>query len=82
MIERREDFRLPLEPREPIGIGGEQRRQDLDRDLALQLGIGGPKHLAHSTFADLRGDVIDAEAGAGSQGQGLLDYTGSKGEPR
>jgi hypothetical protein len=35
--------------------------------------------LPHSTFADLRGDVIGAEASAGSQSQSLLNYTGSKG---
>ena len=77
VIERREDFRFALEPREPIGIGGERWRQDLYRDLTLQLGIGGPIHLPHPTFADLRGDFIDAEACAGSQSQTLLDYTGA-----
>ena len=40
MIERGEDFRLALEAREPIGIAGDRGRQDLDRDLPLQLGVG------------------------------------------
>ena len=77
MIERREDFGFALEPREPIGIGGEQWRQDLDRDLPLQLRVGGPIHLPHSAFADLRGDVVNAEACAGGKGQCLRDYTGA-----
>ena len=28
-----------------------------------------PIHLAHAAFADLRGDFVDAEARAGSEGQ-------------
>ena len=33
MIQRRQEFRLALEAREPIGISGERVGQDLDRDL-------------------------------------------------
>ena len=37
-------------------------------------------HLPHAAFADLRGDFVDAEAGAGSEGQTLVvDYTGRSG---
>ena len=39
------------------------------RDVAIQLRVGRPIHLAHAAFADLRGDFVDAEARAGSQGQ-------------
>ena len=77
MIQRGEDFRFALKPREPIGVSRERRRQDLDRDLAFQLGVGRPIHLPHPAFADLRGDFVDAEAGAGSEGQCLRDYTGA-----
>ena len=45
MIQRGEDFRFALKSREPIGISRERGRQDLDRDLTLQLGIGRPIHL-------------------------------------
>ena len=76
MIQRREDFGFALEAREPIGIRGERGRQDLDGDLALQLRVGRPIHLAHAAFADLRGDFVDAETGAGREGQGWRDYTG------
>ena len=68
MIQRREDFGFALKAREPIAIGRERRRQDLDRDLALQLRVGRPIHLAHPAFADLGGDFVDAEAGAGREG--------------
>ena len=52
-----------------------RRRQDLDRDLALQLRVGRAIHLAHAAFADRRGDFVDAEAGAGGQGQVWRDYS-------
>ena len=70
MIQRREDFRFALKACEPLSILGDRRRQDLDRDLAFQLGVGGPIYLAHPAFADLRGDFVDAEARAGCESQG------------
>ena len=76
MIQRREHFRFALKAREPIGISGERRRQDLDRDLTFQPGVRRPIHLAHPAFADLGGDFVDAETGAGSEGQSWRDYTG------
>ena len=36
----------------------------------------GAPHLAHPAFADLRGDFVDAETGAGGEGQAVRDYTG------
>ena len=69
MIERGEDFRFALEAREPLGIGGDGRGQHLDRDGPLQVGVGGPVHLAHPAHADLGGDFIEAETGAGGKRQ-------------
>ena len=69
MVQGREHFRFALKPREPIVVGGERWWQDLDRDLALQLGIGGPIDFAHASGADLRGDLVDAEARAWTEGQ-------------
>ena len=69
MIQRREHFRFALKAREPIGIGRERGRQDLDRDLTFQPRVGRPIHLPHPAFADLRGDFVDAEARAGGEGQ-------------
>ena len=60
---------VTLEPREPIVVSRKRRRQDLDRDLTLQLGIGGPIHLSHPAFADLLGDFVDADSGTTSETQ-------------
>ena len=79
MIQRGEHFRFALKARESIGIGRQRRGQDLDRDLALQLRVGRPIHLAHAAFADLRGDFVDAETGAGDEGQWCRDYRGRTG---
>jgi len=76
VVQRREDFGFALEAREPIVVGGDRRRQDLDGDLPLQLRVGGPIDLPHAPFADLCGDFIDAETGTGRKGQGWRDYTG------
>ena len=69
MVQGREHFRFALKPREPIVIRREQRRQDLDGDLALELGVRSPIDLPHSALTDQGGDFIDAEAGAGSESQ-------------
>ena len=82
MVQRREHFGFALKASQPIVIGRDGRRQDLDGDLALQPRVGGPIDLAHAALAEQGSDFVDAETGAGSQGQGLLDYTGSNGEPR
>ena len=76
MVQRREHFRFALKPREPIGIGRERRRQNLDRDLAFELRVRRAIDLPHAARADRGGDFIDAETGAGSEGQGWRDYTG------
>ena len=45
MIQRRERLRLALEPRQAFGVSCERVRQDLDRDLAIQLRVRRPIHL-------------------------------------
>ena len=69
MIERGEDFRFALKTRETIRVRRDRGRQDLDRDLTFQPGVGRPKYLTHPAFADLSGDVVDADSAAGSEGQ-------------
>ena len=69
MVQRREDFGFALKPSQPIVIRRDGRRQDLDGDLALQPGVGGPIHLPHSALTEQGGDFIDAETGAGSESQ-------------
>ena len=71
MIERRQHQSFAREPLEPFSVGRERRRQDLQRDLALQLRVKRPIHATHSTLTDLRGDFVHAESGAGNEGHGF-----------
>ena len=48
MIERGEDFRFALKPRQPVGVGCERRWQDFDGDVTLQLRIARAIDLAHT----------------------------------
>ncbi len=66
MIEGGEDLGFALKPRQTFGVGREQRREDLDRDLTLQLGVGRAIDLPHPALADLRGDFVVAESGTES----------------
>ena len=76
MIQRGEDLRFALEAGEAIGIAGEGIRQNLERDVAIQLRIARAIHLAHAAGAKGREDFVRAEAGAWSEGQRLVDYIG------
>ena len=69
MIQRRERLRLALEPRQALEISGERVGKDLDGDLATKRRVRRSIDLPHPAFADWRGDVVDAEARAGSEGQ-------------
>ncbi len=62
MIERGERLGLAREPGEALGVGGDGGGQDLDGDVAIELGVAGAIDLAHSAFAKLRDDAIRAEA--------------------
>ena len=59
-----EDLRLALEAGEAVGVRGERLRQDLDRDLALELRVGRPVDDAHAALAERGGDLVGAEARA------------------
>ena len=43
---------------------------------ALQLGVGGPIHLAHAARTDGGDDFVGPKTGAGGEGQGWRDYRG------
>ena len=68
MVERGEHLRFALEPREPLGVVGEQLRQDLDRDVAIQPGVARAIDLAHPAGAKGGEDFVRAEASPGGQG--------------
>ena len=67
MVERGEDFGFALETRESIGVRRDRRRQDFDRDLALEIRVGRAVHLAHATDAKKGDDLIRAEPRAGRE---------------
>ena len=67
MIERRGGARFALESRASIGIGGERLRQNLDRDVASELRVSRAIHVAHSTGADERSDLVGSKALAGER---------------
>ena len=79
-----EKLRFALESRETLLVLGERCRQDLDRHLALELGVGGAIDLAHAALAELGGDLVGAEALAdhrwrrGRQRHRTADYTGRR----
>ena len=51
----------------PLRIGDEDVRQDLDRDVAIELRIAGAIDLAHSAGAERAEDLVRTEARAGAQ---------------
>ena len=58
MVEGGEHLRLAREARHAHGVPGEVFRDQLDRDLATELAVGGAIHLSHGAFAELRGDAV------------------------
>ena len=69
MIQRRERSCFALEAREPVGVMRERFGQDLDRDVAAQLGVASAKDLPHAPFADRSDDFVNAQTGAEGEGQ-------------
>ncbi len=76
MIERREHLRFATESRQPVGIADDGVRQQLQRDVALQLGVSSAIHLAHGARAEGADDVVGTEPGAGGQGQSTSKVPG------
>ena len=72
VVEARQHLRFPLEPGEAIRVSGEGVGEDLQRDIAAELGVGGPIDLAHPAFADEGGDLVRAQCGSRLEGH-LVD---------
>ena len=72
MIEGSERSRLAAEPRQPLGVGGEDRRQHLDGDIAAKPVVVGAIDLAHPTSSSEREHLIAAEPPAGEGRASLL----------
>ena len=58
MVEAGEDLRLPREPGQAVRVSGEGVGEDLQGNLAAQLGVGGLPDLAHPALADEGSDVV------------------------
>ena len=61
--------RLTVEPLAELWIAGQAFVEDLDRDGAIEPRVSAFVHLAHPTFADLRGHFVDAEPRARGESQ-------------
>ena len=68
---------LALESLKPLRIRGKHVGQELQRDIAPELGVPRPVHLAHAAGADGGEDLVRAEVSAGGEGHGPVDYTGA-----
>ena len=68
MIERGKDLRFAMEPRHLLAIGCKPRRQHLQRHFASQPRIPRAIHLAHSTRAQRRHNLIRAQLVARGKG--------------
>ena len=66
----RDGLHFALEPLFDIRISSDMLRQQLDGDGAIQAGVSGFVHLAHSSSAEWGLDFIGADLGAGSDGHG------------
>ena len=78
MMQLGQDLRFPLESSKPLGVLGKRCRKDLDRNLSIELGVGGAIDLAHATGAQGGDDLVGAEAGAGRERHGARAYERSR----
>ena len=69
MVEGREHFGFALKARQAIRIASHRGGQHLNRNLTFQIRVDGLVHLAHATDAYLRGDLVEPDSRAGSEGQ-------------
>src|SRR4030095_8348459 len=65
MVQRGQGLGLALKPRNPLGVAGERRGQDLDRDGAIQLRVPRAVDFTHAAGSERRQDFVRAEACAG-----------------
>ena len=71
MVQGRERLGFAGESREPVRVTGEQIREDLERDIAVELRVARAVDLAHAAGANGGDHFIGTETGAGSEGQPL-----------
>ena len=62
VIERGQQPRLALEPREPLAVRGKPDGQDLNRHVPVELRIAGAIHLTHPADAQQRANFVAADS--------------------
>ncbi len=68
MVERGQHLRFALETREALRVVHEGVRENLQGDIAVELGVPRLVHLAHAARADGGEDFVGAEGGTGCEG--------------
>jgi hypothetical protein len=68
VVQGRRRAGLLLEAEASRAILGDGLRQHLDRDLAAELRVPRPVHLAHPSRAERRDDLVRPQAGSGCDG--------------
>ena len=68
MVERCQRLRLPLEAREALAVCRKQRRQDLERNVAIEARVAGAVDLAHAAGAERAENFVRSETGAHRHG--------------
>jgi len=56
VVEARQDLCFAFESREPVGVSRNIGRQQLEGDLATELGVFGQPHLTHPALTELGSD--------------------------
>ena len=74
MVQAREQPRFALEAGARVAVRPDVRRQDLDRDRAIEAGVACAVDFAHAPRADGRLDDVGTEAGSGGEGHRERNY--------
>ena len=79
MVQRREASSLALEASEAVGVIRGRLRQHFDRHVALEFAVVGAIDFTHPAHADLSGELVRSETGAGNESQAsFLDHVISR----
>ena len=62
MVEGGEEVGLALEAGEALGVARDLGRENLDRHLPAELGVGGPVDLSHPPGSEGSQDLVETEA--------------------
>ena len=80
VVQRCEEPRLPLQPRESFRVRGESRGERLERDLAPQPCVPCPIDLAHPARAERSEDLVRAVLRAGRERHRREPFRNHKGD--